>query len=992
MDSGVEGATKAGWLPSAAAEVHSDFDSLSLTTLKGWKDVSEESRDLLKGREAEALRSLTAFPGESPRRDADSYPLSSDLAPIRPPPERNDALSSTEDFELMVNDMRSNFVSWLNKTQLALRSRREDLARAAEDLQTERRSFVERMKKERAAEAERIAEERRRHAQEIASQLKHVHFEREEARRRIEEERQKLEHEKEVFANYMQLEGAKMRQRVELFEQDQRKVLDNKIATQTMVDINVGGVVFETSRHTLARQPTSFLANLVSGRHEVGRDRQGRIFLDRDYELFRVILNYMRNPECLPVPRDLSESTLILNEAEYYKVKFSPYPLALTLGGHDGQSPVNAVEMLDRENMCWRSCSPMQTARMYFGAGVLNNFVYVFGGHNLDYKALCDTEMYDRLRDTWHTVVSLKQARRNNGGCVFSDRLFCVGGFDGLSVMDSVETYDVRMRNWIPAAPLNTPRSSPMLAPQNGLLYALGGTSGERLQSVERYDPRMNKWETMPGALLKVRSAGSACPYNNEIYLIGGIDNVHNVHSSLETWNSATQASRYLMEAPLELMDTSLLCYGAQLLLTGGQNTQVSGETFFYRPESDEWSKGKCTSAPRQTAFRSLAAHPTGGSALLILSGGLATRLGTTFPKALLPISPVRRKTLLQLHMERLRRLCELLGPESPRPRVFILTSRFNHDTIARYLETVNFCGLDRSQVVLFQQGTAPCMRFGDYSYFPRAPDQWSEEAGEGAPETGAFVEAPNGNGAVFEALSRCEEFMRELPSLRMMHVIAIDNALSRPLDPEVMGLALRCPGVEIVNKCVRRRGVENVGVFCMGDTPRIVEYSELERLPDKSFLQGTTVYGNICDHVFSGAFLRRVIGERLFERLPYHAAKKVVPCYNEVDGSECRPAEPNGYTLELFIFDIFQFASRQVCLEVDRDMQFAPVKYLADCDASNVLSSQHRMSSVARAWLEAAGATLGEGFFDISPAASYAGEGLGRYSGMRLEGPMYIE
>ncbi|ORM42280.1 Influenza virus NS1A-binding -like protein B [Babesia sp. Xinjiang] len=543
--------------------------------------------------------SLAAIGTEVPRIDDGDYSLSKDIGQLRILPERNDALSGVEDFEVMVNDMRSTFVCWLNKAQLALKSRREELTRTAEELQAERKAFAERMRQERAMEAEKLAEERRRHGQEIASQLKHVQFERNEARRRIEEERQKLDHEKDVFENYMQLESAKLRQRVELFEQDQRKVLDNKIATQTMVDINVGGVVFETSRHTLARQPTSFLANLVSGRHEVGRDRQGRIFLDRDYELFRVILNFMRNPECLPSPRDLAESILLLNEAAYYKIKFSPYPLAICLGGHDSHSPMAAVEILDRENMCWRNCSPMQTPRMYFGAGVLNNFVYVFGGHNLDYKALCDTEMYDRLRDTWHSTASLKQARRNNGGCTLGDRLFCVGGFDGTSVLDSVESYDARMRNWIHVAPLNTPRSSPMIAQQNDMLYAMGGTCGERLQSVERYDPRMNKWELLSGALLKVRSAGAACSYNNEIYLIGGIDNEHTIHNSLETWHSSSQSSRYLMEAPLELMDTSLTFCGDSLLLSGGQNSQVSDATFFYRPEFDEWSKGPSLLIPR---------------------------------------------------------------------------------------------------------------------------------------------------------------------------------------------------------------------------------------------------------------------------------------------------------------------------------------------------------------------------------------------------------
>lgn len=94
-----------------------------------------------------------------------------------------------------------------------------------------------------------------------------------------------------------------------------------------MIDINVGGVVFETSRQTLTQQSNSLLEGVLSGRYEIGRDRQGRIFFDRDYELFRVILNFLRNPTCLPVPRDSTESELIINESFYYGIKFSPFPL-----------------------------------------------------------------------------------------------------------------------------------------------------------------------------------------------------------------------------------------------------------------------------------------------------------------------------------------------------------------------------------------------------------------------------------------------------------------------------------------------------------------------------------------------------------------------------------------------------------------------------------------------------------------------------------------
>ncbi|EAN33725.1 Kelch motif family protein [Theileria parva strain Muguga] len=530
--------------------------------------------------------------------DPTDLPLSADIVPLKISNGPQDEVGSDE-FDVMVNDLRSIFICWLKKTQNSLKSQRENLIREADELQKEKNAFVQKIKQERAIEAEKLAEDRRRQNAEIASQLKQIQIEREDSRRRIEDDWCKLEHEKDVFRKYMQLEAEKLKQRIELLEQEKRKVVDSKIASETMVDINVGGVVFETSRHTLTRQENSYLNGLLSGRYEVGRDRQGRIFLDRDYELFRIILNFLRNPTSLPIPRDLTESAMILEEAKYYKVKFSPYPLVLCYGGHNGKEHLRSMELLDMDSKVWRNCNPMATERMYFGSGVLNNFLYVFGGQNLDYKALCDVEMYDRLRDTWQPAASLKQPRRNNAGAALDDRLFCVGGFDGMTILDSVESYDMRMKNWIPVASLNMPRSSAMVTHQNGSLYAIGGTTGERLKSVERYDVRKNEWELISNGLLEVRSAGAACTYLNEMFIAGGIDNLQSVHSSVETWDSKNQTSSFLKDVPVPVMDCAMASTPHNIVLVGGQNNKILDSTFFYQPESDQWTPGPKLIMPR---------------------------------------------------------------------------------------------------------------------------------------------------------------------------------------------------------------------------------------------------------------------------------------------------------------------------------------------------------------------------------------------------------
>ncbi|KAK2197435.1 bifunctional Kelch-type beta propeller/Kelch repeat type 1/SKP1-BTB-POZ domain superfamily/Potassium channel tetramerization-type BTB domain/BTB-POZ domain [Babesia duncani] len=497
--------------------------------------------------------------------------------------------SSGDDFDLMVKDMRSAFVFWLTKTREKLQAEREEIKKESERLQREKAAFAQRLKIEQDAAKADLESQKARHDAQLSNQLKQIHQEREETRRRIKQEQDSLAHQRQQFENYRQLELQKLKNRLELLELDMQKVNDSQIATQTMIDINVGGVVFETSRHVLMRQPESFLAALISGRHEVGRDRQGRIFLDRDYELFRVILNYLRNPSCIPVPRDTTESSLILSEASYYRIKFSPYPLVVAIGGMDGKEHLKSVEMLDETSQCWRTCRDMATERAHFGAGVVDNFIWAFGGHNLDYRALCETEMYDRLRDSWYTAAPLRFARRNNAGIVMDNALYCVGGFDGNDVLATVERLDPRMKNWSLVAPLTSPRSSCMLAQQNGYIYAMGGTCGERLNTIERYNVRADRWETTPTSLPQVTSAGAACTFQNEVYLCGGMDNAHCIHSSMLHLDSETQAISSCTGLANGIADAALVSNGKVMYLTGGQSDHVSNECYLYKPQVDQW-------------------------------------------------------------------------------------------------------------------------------------------------------------------------------------------------------------------------------------------------------------------------------------------------------------------------------------------------------------------------------------------------------------------
>lgn len=503
------------------------------------------------------------------------------------------------DFEEMVSDLRRSFVGWLKKAETELKQQRTDLRRGRQAFDEEKLAVWQQFTAEKQREVEKIREDRRRAEEETAGQLRQVQADVEEARRRINEERTRVEQDGAQRRRGVAHEYEKFRQEYGLFEAERQRLVNPQLAAESMVDLNVGGTVFETSRSTLVQQSGSFLEAMLSGRHPVSRDRYGRIFVDRDPEHFRTMLNFLRNPQAPPMPRDGADSEALVREADYFGVRFFPFPLVFACGGHDGYEHLRAMEVLDVGNQCWRPCRAMGTARTYFGAATLRGRLHLFGGQNLDYKALCELEIYDCLRDSWEPGAALKCPRRNCAAAELGGRIYAVGGFDGSRIVNSVEAYDSRLKSWMLLDALPTPRSSASACAQGGKLWVLGGTSGTRLRTIDCYDPRAGRWETATMEMSEIRSAGQACCCVNHLFALGGTDNEQNINSSMECLDMDEGLFALRRGMTESRMDFAAAVISDSIMVGGGQNGSVLSTTEFYRPELDEWQPGPSMMIPR---------------------------------------------------------------------------------------------------------------------------------------------------------------------------------------------------------------------------------------------------------------------------------------------------------------------------------------------------------------------------------------------------------
>ncbi|KAL6048856.1 BTB/POZ domain-containing protein kctd16 [Balamuthia mandrillaris] len=97
---------------------------------------------------------------------------------------------------------------------------------------------------------------------------------------------------------------------------------DDDEEEEDIIELNVGGVQYTTSRLTLTKEG-SMLAAMFSGRYNYRRDRLGRIFIDRDGPTFQHIINYLRDGSvpCYSSSHKPEKLRRLLQEAQFFQLE-----------------------------------------------------------------------------------------------------------------------------------------------------------------------------------------------------------------------------------------------------------------------------------------------------------------------------------------------------------------------------------------------------------------------------------------------------------------------------------------------------------------------------------------------------------------------------------------------------------------------------------------------------------------------------------------------
>jgi len=329
-------------------------------------------------------------------------------------------------------------------------------------------------------------------------------------------------------------------------------------------------------------------------------------------------------------------------------------------------------------------------------------------------------------------------------------------------------------------------------------------------------------------------------------------------------------------------------------------------------------------------------AHETGLEALrrgevgiLLVAGGVGTRLGHPGPKGAYPLLPISGTTLFQIFAESLQRLQKNVGKKI---HWLIMTSPSNHEETKEYFLEHSFHGLSPSQVSILPQQQLPVLD-------PRRGKILREEPGR-------ILFSPDGHGGAIRLLQR-EASQLRAKGIRHIYSHQVDNPLAWIGDPELIGLHISERSVFTSKAVAKTDPDEKVGVFCqVGDRLRVIEYSELgtedrQAVDDKGNLSFRA--GNIATHVIDLDFIAPA-GDGAVLQLPFHLARKSVRHWKDGQWQQSKMA--NSARFETFIFDVLPLAERALVVQASRELEFSPVK-----NGTGVDSPDTCRASLQRLW-----------------------------------------
>ena len=298
-----------------------------------------------------------------------------------------------------------------------------------------------------------------------------------------------------------------------------------------------------------------------------------------------------------------------------------------------------------------------------------------------------------------------------------------------------------------------------------------------------------------------------------------------------------------------------------------------------------------------------------GELAVCSMAGGQGTRLGHDGPKGTFMVDIKPSKSIFEILTDKLKVAYQKYGVYI---NWYIMTSEANNDDTVKFFEDNNYFEYSKEHIKFFKQGELPLLDFDGKIILQ---------------EKGKIFMAADGNGGIFEALSRnniLDDMKKK--NIKYLCIGNVDNILINQIDSLLIGM-MKENNYHLASKSVPKKSpTERVGVFGkMNGKPAVIEYSDIEpEMARKTKEDGTLVFSE--SHFGCNIFSRELLEKISNKKLPYHVARKK-NMYVGANKEMLASLEANTYKFEAFIFDGFMLADDILIFQVKREEEFAPIK-----------------------------------------------------------------
>lgn len=298
----------------------------------------------------------------------------------------------------------------------------------------------------------------------------------------------------------------------------------------------------------------------------------------------------------------------------------------------------------------------------------------------------------------------------------------------------------------------------------------------------------------------------------------------------------------------------------------------------------------------------------SGELAVVLLAGGLGTRLGYDGPKGAFPLNINNHKsTLFEIFINQIITAKNKYDIYIP---IYIMCSENNYNDTISYFNDNNYFNYPKSSIHLFIQSELPlCDKSGHILLASKS----------------SIAYGPVGNGDVFKCLynNYADELRKD--HTKWLVFSGIDNILIDLIDPLIIGLTIK-NNLSVASKSITKETSNERGyvfgrqndLFYMLENGKQNNY-----IKNKKDIFGRYLYRetNITYHLVSTSLLPKLAQMDL----PFHSALRKEP-YLDSNGHIKVPEEANSYKFEHYIYEAFYQEKNMLVLSVDKK-EFSPLK-----------------------------------------------------------------